>query len=195
MEQPTKCQVSETTSSRYRLSRAEFEHAIAAGVFDEDAKIELVNGDLHTMTPEGTRHTAAMNLVARQLGRIFESGAHVRIQNPIAADDHSEPEPDIAVVAGDILDYLDAHPTTALLVVEISDESLNRDRTVKQRLYARSGIPEYWILAIPESRLEVYREPHGDHYASVSRHGAGDTISPLACPGAEIAVRDLLPVR
>ena len=80
-------------------------------------------------------------------------------------------------------------------MVEISDESLNRDRTVKQRLYARSGIPEYWILAIPESRLEVYREPHGDHYASVSRHGAGDAISPLACPGAEIAVRDLLPVR
>ena len=89
--------------------------------------------------------------------------------------------------------YRDTHPTSAVLVVEVSHDSLRHDRTVKQRLYARCGIPEYWILALPEARLEVYREPGGDAYTSMTSHGAGDKVAPLARPGAKIAVADLLP--
>ena len=115
------------------------------------------------------------------------------MQLPVAIDDYSEPEPDVAVVTGEIRDYRDAHPTSPLLVVEVSDDSLRHDRTVKQRLYARCGIPEYWILALPDARLEVYRDPAQDGYRTVTIHGAGDTVAPLARPEARIAVDDLLP--
>ena len=80
-----------------------------------------------------------------------------------------------------------------MLVVEVSNESLRYDRTVKQHLYARCRIPEYWILALPEARLEVYRDPAGDGYQSVTNRAAGDKVAPPARPDAEIAVDDLLP--
>ena len=102
-------------------------------------------------------------------------------------------EPDVAVVRGAIRDYMEAHPTSAVLVVEVSNESLRYDRTVKQHLYARCRIPEYWILALPEARLEVYRDPAGDGYQSVTNRAAGDKVAALARPDAEIAVDDLLP--
>ena len=102
-------------------------------------------------------------------------------------------EPDVAVVAGDARSYRDAHPTSALLVVEVSDHSLHRDRTVKQRLYTRCRIPEYWILALPERRLEIYRDPAPDGYRSVSIHRAGEAVAPLGHPDAAIVVDALLP--
>ena len=80
-----------------------------------------------------------------------------------------------------------------MLIVEVSDDSLQRDRTVKQRLYARCGLPEYWILALPHARLEVYRDPGEDGYRSVSIHETGDSVAPRGCPEARIAVDDLLP--
>jgi len=177
----------------YRLSRIEYDRAVEAGAFEPDAKLELIDGDLNAMTPEGVGHTIGIDLVADSLRRVFGPGFYVRIQHPLAADDYSEPEPDVAVVRGAIRDYGKGHPTSAVLVVEVSNESLRYDRTVKQRLYARCGIPEYWILALPEARLEVYRDPAGDGYQSVTHHAAGDEVAPLARPGARIAVDDLLP--
>ncbi len=185
--------MSDVSICHYRLSRVEYDRAVEAGVFEADARLELVDGDLHAMTPEGSRHAAVMELVADRLRRVFDSGFHVRIRHPLAADDYSEPEPDVAVVTGAIRDYMEAHPTSAVLVVEVSSESLHHDRTVKQRLYARCGIPEYWILALPDARLEVYRDPAEDGYRNVTRHAAGDRVAPLARPDARIVVDDLLP--
>ena len=181
------------SACHYRLSRVEYDRAVEAGVFEADAKLELIDGDLRAMTPEGSRHTTGMNLVADRLRRVFDAGFHVRIQNPLATDDYSEPEPDVAVVTGAIRDYRDAHPTLAVLIVEVSDESLHHDRTVKQRLYARCGIPEYWILALPDACLEVYRDPAQDGYGSVTKHAAGDSVALLARPNAQIVVDELLP--
>ena len=96
-------------------------------------------------------------------------------------------------MTGAMRDYRDAHPTSAVLVVEVSNESLHHDRTVKQHLYGRCGIPGYWILALPAARLEVYREPAEDGYRRVTRHAAGDSVAPLARPDARIVVDDLLP--
>ncbi len=181
------------TVCHYRLSRAEYDRAVEAGVFDPEARLELIDGDLHAMTPQGSRHATGVDLVADSLRRAFGAGFHVRMQFPLAADDYSEPEPDIAVVMGEIRDYRDAHPTSAFLVVEVSDESLRHDRTVKQRLYARCGIPEYWILALPDARLEIHRNPADDGYRTVSVHDDGDTVAPLARPEARISVDELLP--
>ena len=106
------------------------------------------------MTPQGSRHATGVDLVADSLRHAFRTGFHVRMQLPLAIDDYSEPEPDVAVVKGQIRNYRDAHPTSSLLVVEVSDDSLRHDRTVKQRLYARCGIPEYWILDPRSSILD-----------------------------------------
>ena len=144
----------EATTRHYRLSRTEYDRAVEAGVFEPDARLELVDGDLLAMTPQGSRHATGVDLVAGSLRHAFRTGFHVRMQLPLAIDDYSEPEPDVAVVTGQIRNYRDAHPTSSLLVVEVSDDSLRHDRTVKQRLYARCGIPEYWILALPDARLE-----------------------------------------
>lgn len=177
----------------YRWSREVYDRAVEAGVFGPEDRIELLDGELLTMTPQGSRHAAVATRVGAELARAFGSRAHVRTQMPLAADDDSEPEPDLAVVAGDALDYLDAHPATALLVVEVSDDSLRRDRSVKRRLYARCGIPEYWIVSLPDTRLEVYRRPVGGAYRDAKTLRAGETVSPLAAPAAAIPVGDLLP--
>ena len=185
--------VSDVSICHYRLSRVEYDRAVEAGAFEPEAKLELIDGNLNAMAPEGVGHTTGIDLMADCLRRVFGRRFHVRIQHPLAVDDYSEPEPDIAVVTGTVRDYRYAHPTSAVLVVEISDESLRHDRTVKQRLYAGCGIPEYWILALPEARLEVYRDPAGDGYQSVTNHAAGDRVAPLARPDARIVVDELLP--
>ena len=186
-------QAPEPTGDRYRICRAQYDRAVEAGVFAPDARLELIDGELLTMTPQGSRHTTGVGLVAEALRAAFGVGFHVRVQVPLAADDYSEPEPDVAVVEGGIRDYRDAHPTAALLVVEVSDDSLRRDRTTKQRLYARCRIPEYWVLALPDARLDVHRGPAADGYRTVTLHRAGETVAPLARPEARIAVADLLP--
>ena len=185
--------MSEVSTCHYRLSRVEYERAVEAGVFEADARLELIDGGLHATTPEGSLHATGIDVIADCLRQVFGAGFHVRMQHPLAAGDYSEPEPDVAVVRGAMRDYWHAHPTSAVLVVEVSNESLQQDRTIKQRLYARCRIAEYWILALPDACLEVYRDPAEDGYRRVTRHVAGENVAPLARPNAEIAVGDLLP--
>ena len=182
-----------STQATYHWTREAYDRAVDAGVFGPDDRLELVEGQLLAMNPQGSRHAATVGQAGDILRGVFGDGCTVRTQCPLAVGDDSEPEPDLAVVPGQAFDYLDAHPTTALLVVEVSDDSLRHDRTVKQRLYACHGIPEYWILALPDARLEVYRDPADTGYRSVTVLRAGETVGPLARPAATIAVGDLLP--
>ena len=186
--------MSDTASEiTYRWSRETYDRAVEAGVFGPDDRVELIEGQLLAMNPQGSRHSAIVGQAGDVLRDVFGADCSIRTQCPLAAGDDSEPEPDLAVVPGRARDYLDAHPTSALLVVEVSDDSLRRDRILKQRLYARHGIPEYWILALPDARLEVYRDPTPDGYRTLLICRAGQTIAPLARPAATIAVADLLP--
>ena len=182
-----------TTQTTHHWSRNAYDRAVDAGVFGPDDRLELIDGQLLSMTPQGSRHAAIVGQAGRILRAAFGPDRSVRMQCPLAVGDDSEPEPDLAVVPGQEIDYLDAHPTTALLVVEVSDDSLRRDRTLKQRLYARHGIPEYWILALPDARLEVYRDPAETGYRSVTVRRAGESVGPLARPAATIAIAELLP--
>jgi Uma2 family endonuclease len=113
---------------------------------------------------EGDLIPQAIHLALEVLRRIFSTGYTLRGQAPLALDEHSEPESDIAVVEGAIRDFVSAHPQTAVLVVEVADSTLQYDRTTKARLYARNSIPEYWIVNLQERRLEVYRHPVSDEY-------------------------------
>ena len=183
----------EATADSHRWSRAEYDRAAVAGVFGPGARLELIDGEILDMTPQGSRHATAFSLVANAVQAAFGPGYYVRMQLPLALADDSEPEPDVAVVEGDVRDYRDTHPRSALLIVEVSDDSLRRDRTVKQRLYARCGVPEYWILSLADAHLEVYRDPAEDGYRTVVVRRAGETVVPLSRPTATIGVGDLLP--
>ena len=185
--------VSDPAAETYRWSRGVYDRAVEAGVFGPGDRIELIEGELVMMTPHGSRHATAIRLVSRALTRVFGEDCIVQCQLPLAIADDSEPEPDLAVVEGQIADYRDAHPSAALLAVEVADDSLRRDRTVKRRIYARCGIQEYWIVALPDAALEVYRDPSGDDYRDVTVLRSGKTVAPLARPAATIAVGDLLP--
>lgn len=181
------------TVEAHHWTREEYERAVEAGAF-EGWKIELVEGVLHDMTPQGTPHSSAVRKLLRELLRIVPGkGLEVQPQMPLAVSDDSLPEPDIAVVPEDPSDYAGFNPTEAVLVAEVSQTSLWYDRQVKSRTYAAAGIPEYWILNLAARELEVYREPCGERYGSRTVLGLSGEISPLFAPEVSIQVKRLFP--
>ncbi|MET0516632.1 MAG: Uma2 family endonuclease [Nitrospiraceae bacterium] len=133
------------------------------------------------------------------LARVFGDAYWIRIQMPVVLDPDSEPEPDLAVVSGAPADYVQEHPRTALLIVEVAESTIVLDRERKALLYARVGIPEYWIVNLPDRCLEVYREPVASaqpapRYRVRLQLGPADSIAPLlAKPDFSLRVADLLP--
>jgi Uma2 family endonuclease len=185
-----------------RWTREEYDDLVAQGVLTPDDKVELIEGEIIPRMPQNVPHRVAQSLAALALRRVFADGYYVAEAAPFAAGDDSEPEPDLAVIPGQPRDLMRTgqHPSRAVLVVEISDTTLAFDRRRKARLYARAGIPEYWIDNLRDRVLEVYRDPDTDpHNPADARYlthfvrREGETISPLAAPDSEIAVADLLP--
>jgi Uma2 family endonuclease len=163
------------------------------GILRPDDRVELIDGEILTMAPQKSPHATAVQLAQEALRAAFGDGFNVRPQLPLALAEMSEPEPDLAVVPGAPRDYRDSHPTTALLVVEVAETSLAFDRGVKKALYARAGIPEYWVVDLAAGAVEVYRSPRGVDYRDHRTLSERDSIAPLASAGAGVAVADLLP--
>ena len=182
-----------------RWSRLEYERLVDEGMFGPDQRLELLEGRLVVREPQGSRHAAAVAAVHRVLTAAFGPGYHVRDRGPVALDDSSEPEPDLAVVRGEPWDYLHGHPAAPVLVVEVAESMLALDRTYKAGLYARAAIAEYWIVNLVDLTLEVHREPGPSYdpprhaYRRVESLRRGATISALGAPGVSIAVDNLLP--
>jgi Uma2 family endonuclease len=176
----------------YRWTRDEYEQAAEAGLF-QDRRVELVDGALYDMAAQRSPHATCVRLVARALEKVFAEGHDVRSQMPLSLGPASEPEPDLAVVVGEPRDYLAHHPSTALLVVEVADSSQFHDRKRKAAVYARAGLPDYWIVNLRFDLIEVLRDPVDGVYGTRKICRRGETISPLAKPEASIAVEDLLP--
>lgn len=180
-----------------RWTRAEYDRAIEAGLFHEDEPIELIDGQLVVREPQNTPHARAVELAIDALRAAFGPGWRIRPGLPLALDDVSEPEPDVSVVRGGPRDPGDTHPSHPALVVEIAESSLRFDRGPKAAMYARAGVPEYWIVNLVDRAVEVHREPVGarDHWIYRSVHVArpGESLTSLAAPGSPIAVADLLP--
>jgi Uma2 family endonuclease len=181
-----------TAVQTHRWSREEFERMVSAGVFHPEERLELIDGKVFEMTPQSSRHATAVRLVEEALRAVFAQGYDIRTQLPLALDLSSEPEPDVAVVPGSPRDYLDAHPDTAFLIVEVADSSLSHDRELKTGLYSRNGIPEYWIVNLEDGCLEVYRNPEGERYSCTVLRSGG-SVSPLSRPEASVPVSELLP--
>jgi Uma2 family endonuclease len=184
----------EATTRRWR--RTEYERLVGLGMFVGE-RLELLDGVLVVREPQGSTHAAIVHTVGQILARAFGEAWHPRLQGPLALGEHSEPEPDIAVVTGATRDYLEAHPATAALVVEVADSSLRLDRRFKAAIYARAGLPEYWIVDLVHRALEVHRDPQSagedSAYRSQEVLRPPAVVTPLAAPAARIAVADLLP--
>jgi len=185
--------MSRTAIQRHHWVRQEYDRMIAAGVFHPEVRLELIDGEIINTTPQGSLHATAVRLAEDLLRAAFSTGFDIRVQLPLALDDNSEPEPDLAAVTGNPRDYRDAHPSSAVLIAEVADTTLSFDRQQKRRLYARTGIQEYWIINLTDELLEVYRDPQGDDYTQKITLRSGQSISPLATPKSSIPVTDLLP--
>lgn len=184
-----------------RWKRVEYEKLVDCGVFQGE-HLELLGGLLIVGEPQSSAHIVAVQLAHEALSQALGPGWNVRPQGPIALDDDSEPEPDIAVVRGTAIDYVDAHPSRPLLVVEVALSSLAVDREYKSSLYARGGVPDYWIVNLIDRVLEVRRQPSPSAaapfewtYDSLEILGPSDAVAPLAAPSAMIPVGRLLPPR
>jgi Uma2 family endonuclease len=175
-----------------RWRRVEYDRLVDQGMFDGE-RLELLDGVLVVREPQGSSHAALVDHIGRTLAAAFGPGWHPRHHAPLALDDASEPEPDVAIVPGAPRDYLRAHPATAALIVEVADSSLRLDRRLKARLYAQAGLADYWLVNLVDRVVEVHREPHAGVYGSIVRLGPPATVSPLALPSAVIPVADLLP--
>lgn len=179
-------------------TRVDYYHAADVGIFAPDEKLELIEGEILTMSPVGSQHSVTVLRTFQFLVRAFGKDYHINIQEPITLSDMTEPEPDVIVAMGESGLYEDHHPTPAelRLVVEVSDTTLVFDKTRKAALYNACGIPEYWIVNLPLRQIEVFRDPRIDsEYQSVMVATENETISPLRAPLAKIQVSELLPRR
>jgi Uma2 family endonuclease len=186
-----------TPGRAWKWTLAQFRDMWHRGYFD-GRRVEFVFGEVVDMGKQGWQHAAALDLLVAALRRAFPAHYWVREQKtfPVAG---SEPEPDAIVVPGSPRDYTD-HPTSALLVVEVSDSTLQYDLTTKAELYATAGIADYWVLDVTNRELHVFRDPQplpanigATAYRAHTIHGASDAVAPLAVPNAAGAVADLLP--
>ena len=184
----------------HRFTRDEYYVMAEAGLF-QNQRVELIEGVIIDMSPHNDPHAVAILLVQQAMLKALPH-LLMRPQLPLTLGEKSEPQPDFAFTDGNPRDFLGTgkHPSSALLVIEVSDSTLNFDRKKKASLYARAGIRDYWIVNIPDKCIEVRRDPIADanspsgyRYASLTTLRSAEHISPLAHPTAQIPIADLLP--
>ena len=172
----------------HRFSVAEYRQMGVGGVFGEDARVELIDGEVVEMTPIGARHAACVNRLNRLLVTALADRAVVSPQNPVQVGNWSEPEPDIAVLRPRPDFYAErlGEPADVLLLIEVADTSGAYDRSVKVPLYLAAGVPEVWVVDVAGGVVDVFRQD------GQVRRGPGDTVSPAAIPDLVVAVADIL---
>ena len=183
-----------------RWTRAEYDRLIELAVFQPGERLELLDGWLVVREPQGSRHSAGIRRVLYVLRRTLGEAWQIDSQLPVALDECSEPEPDVFVVARDPTNYVDDHPSRPLLIIEVAETSYRIDREYKASLYARAGVPEYWILDLVHEAVEIHRRPaatadarYGWRYGDVVVLRPPATVATLLAPERSIAVADLLP--
>jgi Uma2 family endonuclease len=172
------------------LKRTEFEQLAKLGAF-EDERVELIEGVVLKMAPIGPGHSFSLNLLNELLVLALSGRAIVQPGGGLGVNEYSEPVPDIAVLPR--RDFRRDVPQTALLVIEVADSSLRRDRGPKLALYAAAGVNEYWIVNLRDSVIEVHRKPRKRSYASVRRYTRKSSIALECFPDVTIKVGDVLP--
>ncbi|KAM3102554.1 Uma2 family endonuclease [Phormidesmis sp. 146-12] len=170
----------------------DYHKMIEAGILD-DRHVELLNGEITEMSPEGEPHAHLSTRSADYLRELLRGRAHIRVDKPITLPGNSEPEPDIAIVQplGDI--YFDHHPypENIFWLIEFSNSSLAKDLEIKSKVYAKVSISEYWVVNLQKMELIVFREPIDSNYQSQITLNEGE-ITPISFPDISVSISQLL---
>ena len=166
-----------------------------AGVFSEDDRIELIEGEIIHMTPIGSQHAACINRLTNLFAVCFKGRAIISVQNPLRLSQTSEPEPDVVILKPQDNFYAKAHPQSSdvFLAVEVADSSLPYDKDIKLPLYAKYGIPEVWIINLSQDQIEAYSEPVEGSYRNNFIYRRNQTIFSAAFEEDSFAVNEILP--
>jgi len=172
----------------------EYYRMYEAGIFSEDDRVELIDGEIIEMSPIGSHHAACVLRLNALLNRLIGSRAFVSIQSPVRLGKRMEPEPDIALLAPRDDYYASGHPesTDVLLIMEVADTSLSYDRDLKGPRYARAGIPEYWLVDLPGEAIEVYTALGKGRYQLRKRAERGEIVVSQTIPGLTLDVDAIL---
>lgn len=179
---------------RHRFDVEDFHRMAEAGVFGEDDRVELLEGEIVEMSPIGSRHAACVKRLNAAFAGALAGRAVVSVQDPIRLGPWSEPQPDVALLRPRADYYAGEHPGPAdvLLVVEVAESSVDTDRRYKVPLYAAAGIPEVWLVDLVERRIDICTEPDAGGYRHVREAAAGDVIAPLTFAHLTMDVDTLL---
>jgi hypothetical protein len=179
---------------QYRFTADEFEQMGRAGILHEDQRLELIDGFILEMSPIGSKHVVAMACLNEILVLQWAGRLTVSVQSPIRLGPRNEPLPALAVLRHRPRHYANALPTPpdVLLVIEISDTSIEYDRDTKIPLYAKAGIPEAWLVDLQAETITVYREPAPEGYRQAQQYGRGEKVKSASVPGLEVEVNAVL---
>ena len=179
---------------RHRFTVEDYQRMGEAGIFSEDDRVELIEGEIVVMTPIGSPHAGKVTRLNGILTPRLSGRANVSVQNPVVLLPDSEPQPDLALLRlrADYYERTHPRPEDVLLLIEVSDTSLEYDRRVKVPLYARGGIREVWIVDLAGDCVEVYREPGAEGYRDVRRFTRGQSLAPQAFPDLHLTVDEIL---
>jgi Uma2 family endonuclease len=180
--------------AKYWITADEFEQMGRAGIFHPDARLELLEGEIYQMSPIGSPHAACVKFLSSLLNRLFNGKLLVSVQDPVRLHDFSEPQPDIALLRWRDDYYRNAHPTPedVLLIIEVADSTVETDRSYKMPLYARAGIPEAWLVNLPEERIELFAEPAGGDYQINRIFSRGEELQSHGLADLRVGVSDVL---
>lgn len=156
----------QTSIHRHRFTVTDFHRMGEVGILTEDDRLELLDGEIFNMSPIGSSHGGRIKRLTYLLTQAVGEQAIVAVQDPVVLDDHSEPEPDLALLRPRPDFYTDSHPrpSDVLLLIEVADSTLQTDRDIKVPLYARHAIPEVWIVAIPQRQILRFAHPEQGVY-------------------------------
>jgi Uma2 family endonuclease len=180
--------------AKYWITADEFELMGRAGIFGENARLELLEGEIYQMSPIGSPHAACVDFLSSFLNRLFSGKLIVRVQNPIRLGDFSEPQPDITLLRWRDDFYRHAHPSPAdvFLVIEVADSTVESDRSYKLPLYAKAGIPEAWLVNMPGETIELYAAPAGGAYQVSKSFRRGEEAQSQSMSELRVGVSDVL---
>ena len=178
----------------HRFTVDEYHRMGQAGVFHEDDRVELIDGQVVEMTPIGPEHAGCVAALTRLLSYLVGDQAVVWVQNPVSLSEWAEPQPDVAVLAPRPDGYRTAHPSPGdiLLLIEVAASSWEHDRDVKVPLYAAAGVPEVWLVDLAGDAIAVYRDPGPAGYATLRIARRGVTLRALQLPNVALLVDDIL---
>jgi Uma2 family endonuclease len=176
-----------------RFTVDEFHRMAETGILSPDDRVELINGEIVEMTPVGPRHAACVRGIALWLHELLGREAIVSVQSPIAVG-AAEPYPDAAVLRWREDLYRTVHPTPAdtLVLIEVADSSVLYDRNVKSEMYARAGVPEFWLVDLTRNAVVVFSDPQGGRYVRVDDYTSGESWVSPGLGGREVKVEDVL---